>query len=134
MLHCSFVCYEAHGRKMGFNFLYSPCLIHIFVILIREIQRELLIKIVYKYAQKKRKKENDLSPWDMFTITGNKVRPFFPMLGLMEIWCQPACPSPAIPEQMLIFQFTGLLRIHGKVKLYMRMRIFSSREENFSLL
>jgi len=38
----------------------------------------------------------------MFTITGNMVRIFF-ILRLMEMWCQPACPSPDITDQILIF-------------------------------
>lgn len=49
---------------------------------------------------------------------------FFFTLRVTEVRCRFACPSPAITEQMLIFQFKGLLRIHDKGKLYMRIRIF----------
>lgn len=43
----------------------------------------------------------------------------------MAIWFQAVCPSPTITEQILIFQFTGLLRAHDKAKLYMRMIFFA---------
>lgn len=42
------------------------------------------------------------------------------------MWFQIVCPSSAIAEQMLIFQFRGLLRIHDRGKLYIRVRTYSS--------